>query len=140
MLGLQEVHVIPARLAPQLYALLRIVCALVYLAHAFQKLFGMFGGRVVPLTSMLGAAGIIESVAGMLLLIGLFTRAAAFIASGEMAAAYFIAHLPHAVWPIQNMGEPAVLLCFVFLYIAARGAGPWSVDAARSTSPRALAA
>jgi putative oxidoreductase len=126
--------VIPERYAPQVYCIFREVFAFVYLVHGLQKLFGMFGGQVVPLASMLGAAAIIELVAGLLLLVGLFTRPAAFIASGEMAAAYFIAHFPRSPWPVLNGGEPPVLLCFAFLYIAARGAGPWSVDAVRSRS------
>ena len=125
---------IPQRYAPAVYPLLRVVSAFLYLSHGLQKVFGMFGGQVIPLGSLLGAAGLIELVLGLLILIGLFTRPAAFVASGEMAAAYFMGHLPRALWPIQNMGEPAVLLCFVFLYVAARGADPWSVDALRSTS------
>ena len=131
---------IPQRYAPTLYALLRIVSAFLYLSHGLQKLFGMFGGQVVPLGSLLGVAGLMELVLGILILIGLFTRPVALVASGEMAAAYFMAHVPQAIWPVQNMGEPAVLFCFVFLYVAARGAGPWSVDALRSTSRSASTA
>ncbi len=125
---------IPERYAPQVYCIMREVFALVYLVHGLQKLVGMFGGQVVPLASMLGVAATIELGAGLLILIGLFTKPAAFIASGEMAAAYFIAHFPRSPLPIMNGGEPAVLLCFGFLYIAARGAGPWSVDALRRRS------
>lgn len=125
---------IPVRFAPQIYALLRIVSAFLFMLHGLQKLFGVLGGRVVPLMSMLGAAGLIETIAGALILIGLFTRPAAFIASGEMAAAYFIAHQPRGPLPLQNGGEPPVLLCFIFLYIAARGAGLFSVDTLRTTS------
>src|SRR5438045_659287 len=86
------------------FAAMRIVLALIYMAHGLQKLFGMFGGRVVPLTSIFGVAGIIELVLGALIAVGLFTRWAAFIASGEMAAAYFIAHARRAPLPIQNGG------------------------------------
>jgi putative oxidoreductase len=79
---------------------------------------------------LFGLSAIIEAVGGLLVMIGLFTRPAAFIASGEMAVAYFMAHQPKGTWPIQNQGETAVLFCFAFLYIAARGAGIWSADAA----------
>jgi putative oxidoreductase len=129
--------VIPATYAPQILSIMRIVFAWLYLTHGLQKMFGLFGGNVQPLASLLGAAAVIEIVAGTLILIGLFTRPAAFIASGQMAAAYFIAHFPKSVWPVENAGEPAVLFCFGFLYIAARGAGPLSVDAVMSTSRRA---
>lgn len=125
---------IPERYAPHLYALLRIVFGFLYLVHGLQKLFGMFGGQVMPLASMLGAAAAIELVCGVLIVIGLFTRPAAFLASGEMAAAYFLAHVPRAFWPVQNSGEPAVMLCVAFLYIAARGGGWFSVDALRGAS------
>jgi putative oxidoreductase len=120
---------IPDRFAPQVYSIFRAVFGFLFMAHGLQKMFGMFGGNAVPLASLLGAAGIIEVVAGLLIMIGLFTRPSAFIASGEMAAAYFMAHFPKAPWPIANGGEPAALFCFAFLYIAAKGGGPWSVDA-----------
>jgi putative oxidoreductase len=77
------------------------------------------------------AAGVIELVAGILITLGLFTRLAAFIASGELAAAYFIGHFPHGFWPVVNKGEPAILFCFIFLYLAAAGPGAWSIDGAR---------
>lgn len=125
---------IPERYAPQVYTLMRIVFAFLYLTHGLQKMFGLFGGQVQPLASTLWAAAAIELLAGTLILIGLFTRPAAFIASGQMAAAYFLAHFPRSPWPVTNAGEPAVLLCFGFLYIATRGAGPWSVDASSRTS------
>jgi putative oxidoreductase len=83
----------------------------------------------VALTPLLTAAGWIELVCGTLILLGLLTRPAAFLASGEMAFAYFIGHFPHGFWPIQNHGEPAVLFCFLFLFFAANGAGPFSLDA-----------
>ncbi|HWP23985.1 MAG TPA: DoxX family protein [Candidatus Binatia bacterium] len=120
--------------APQLYALMRIIVGLLFLCHGLQKIFGLFGGvdgQAVPLFSIYGAAGLIEIICGALVTIGLVTGWAAFIASGEMAAAYFTAHFPMGFWPIENQGELAVLYCFVFLYMAARGAGVWSVDRSR---------
>jgi putative oxidoreductase len=122
---------IPERYAPQVYALFRVVLGFLFLFHGLQKIFGMFGGQAVPLASMFGVAGIIELVGGVLVMIGLFTRVAAFICSGEMAAAYFMAHFPKGLVPIQNGGELAALYCFAFLYVAARGAGICSVDGAR---------
>jgi putative oxidoreductase len=123
--------------APRFLSLLRIFAAFVYLAHGTQKLFafptgmGPDGTGTVQLASQFGLAGIIEVVCGTLLLFGLFSRLAAFIASGEMAAAYFIAHAGGGFWPIMNHGEVPVLLCFVWLYISAAGGGPWSLDAMR---------
>jgi putative oxidoreductase len=117
--------------APQIYAIMRIVVGLLFFCHGLQKVFGLFGGlngAPAPLFSMMGLAGIIELICGLLVALGLFTGYAAFIASGEMAAAYFIAHFPMGFWPIENQGELAVFYCFVFLYIAARGSGIWSVD------------
>jgi putative oxidoreductase len=113
------------------YAAMRVVLALIYMAHGLQKVFGILGGHAVPLASMFGIAGILETVLGALIAVGLFTSLAAFIASGEMAFAYFIAHAPRAPLPIQNGGELAVVLCFAFLYIASQGAGRLSADAAR---------
>ena len=116
------------RFAPQFYAIMRIVAGLLFACHGAQKLFGVLGGKQVVLGSMSGAAGIIEFVGGLLIAIGFLTGTAAFIASGEMAYAYFTRHAPHGTFPIQNGGELALLYCFVFLYIAARGAGMWGVD------------
>jgi putative oxidoreductase len=116
------------RFASYAYALLRIVAGLLFACHGAQKLFGVLGGHRVPLASQMGAAGIIEFVGGILIAIGLFTPIAALIASGEMAWAYFQAHAPRALWPIQNAGELAVVYCFVFLYIAAHGTGIWGLD------------
>jgi putative oxidoreductase len=113
------------------YALLRIVSGLLFVCHGGQKIFGWFGGEQVALASLFGIAGILELVLGILIAIGLVTSFAAFIASGEMAAAYFMGHFPNGFWPIENGGEPAVLFCFIFLYIACRGAGIWSVDSTR---------
>jgi len=121
------------RLAGPAHALLRIVSGFLFICPGGLKLFGWFGG--IPggqagfhLPPLLLTAGIIEVVGGAAILLGLFTRPVAFIASGEMAFAYFIGHFPHGFWPVQNHGEPAVLLCFIFLFFAAAGAGPFSLD------------
>ena len=125
---------IPERYASYTFALMRIVFGFLFLCHGLQK-FGMLGGQMQPFLSFpLGVAGLLEVVLGVLILIGLFTRLAAFVASGEMAGAYFMAHQPQGGLPIQNGGEPAVLFCFAFLYIASRGAGIWSADATRRGS------
>lgn len=116
------------RFAPQLYALMRIVVGLLFACHGAQKLFGVLGGQQMTFASQMGLAGVIEFVGGLMIAVGLLTGFAAFIASGEMAYAYFTAHAPRAPFPVQNGGELAVLYCFVFLYIAARGAGIWAVD------------
>jgi putative oxidoreductase len=116
------------RLSPQLYALLRIVSGLLFACHGAQKLFGVLGGQQVPLMSQMGLAGAIELVGGLLIAVGFMTSIVAFIASGEMAVAYFQAHAPAGFWPIQNRGELAVLYCFLFLYIASRGSGTLSVQ------------
>jgi putative oxidoreductase len=116
------------RVAPLCYALLRIVAGFLLACHGAQKLFGVLGGTVVPIASQRGAAGIIELVCGTLIALGLFTGYAAFVASGEMAVAYFKAHAPQSVWPIVNRGEVAALYSFLFLYMAARGTGAFGVD------------
>jgi len=116
------------RFSPQLYALMRIVVGLLFACHGAQKLFGLFGGHQMPLASQMGLAGIIEFAGGLLIAIGFLTGTVAFIASGEMAAAFFKMHFPQGPVPIRNGGELAVLYCFVFLYIASRGAGTWAVD------------
>jgi putative oxidoreductase len=121
------------RFSPQIYAILRIVSGLLFACHGAAKLFGVLGGPQVPLQSQFGLAGIIEVVCGILIAIGFLTGYAAFLASGEMAAAYFIAHAPRGPWPMRNAGEPAVLYCFLFLYIASRGAGIWGVDRGRKS-------
>jgi putative oxidoreductase len=125
-----------ASYAPQAYAIMRIIVGLLFFCHGLQKVFGFFGGvngAPAPLLSMLGIAGLIELVTGALIAAGLATAAAAFIACGEMAAAYFLGHFPAGFWPILNDGEQAVMYCFVFLYMATRGAGIWSIDWARSS-------
>ena len=113
------------------YAIMRIILGLLFVSHGGQKLFGWFGGQPVPLGSLFGVAGIIEIVLGVMITIGLFAGYAAFIASGEMAVAYFIGHFPKSFWPLENEGELAVLFCFTLLYMATQGAGIWSVDAVR---------
>lgn len=119
--------------SPQALSLLRIVAALLYWQHGLQKLFNFppspRGPMPFVLDSLLGVAGLIETALGFLLIVGLLTRPAAFIACGEMAVAYFKAHFPRGLYPINNMGEPAILLCFIFLLLVFAGAGPWSVDA-----------
>ena len=109
------------------FALLRIVAGFMYAAHGAQKLFGVLGGKRATEPLMM-VAGVIEFGAGILIMIGLLTGIAAFIASGQMAAAYFMVHAGQGFWPIINKGELAALYCFVFLYIAAHGAGRWSID------------
>lgn len=123
--------------SPQLYALLRIVSGLLFAMHGSQKLFGLPGGNPpVELASMMGLAGIVELVGGLLIAFGLFTSIAAFIAAGQMAVAYFMAHAPKASLPILNQGELALLFCFLFLYFAAQGSGVWSLDAVLRGRPR----
>ena len=119
-----------------LYALMRFVVGLLFACHGAQKLFGLLGGvyghgAAVPLVSLFGLAGIIEFFGGILIALGLFASWAAFIASGEMAFAYFMQHASGGFWPIINGGERAVFYCFVFLFIAARGAGKWSLAAGK---------
>src|ERR671914_1867978 len=112
---------------PYLYALMRIVLGVLFACHGAQKLFGVLGGTTGDLFSLRGLAGIIEFVGGLLITVGFLTSYAAFIASGEMAVAYFMAHVPRGFWPIQNGGELAVMYCLVFLYIASRGVGAWGI-------------
>lgn len=122
-------------LSPQLRSVLRIVAALMFLQSGTMKLFGwpmpMPAGQTLSLMSQMGVGGILETVGGLLLLVGLFTRPVAFVLAGEMAVAYFQFHAPNGFWPIVNQGQPAVLYCFIWLYFSAAGAGPWSLDALR---------
>ena len=115
------------------YFLLRVVAGLLFLQAGGMKLFswfgGMPGGMKWVLLSQVGIGGVLEFFGGCLILLGLFTRPTAFLLSGEMAVAYWQFHAPGGAWPIQNHGEPAVLFCFIFLYMAARGGGDWSLDA-----------
>ncbi|MBI3516330.1 MAG: DoxX family protein [Proteobacteria bacterium] len=113
---------------PQMLSILRIVVALLFLEHGTVKLFGFPGPGPANLTTLLYAAALIELIGGALVTVGLFTRLAAFIMSGEMAFAYFISHAPRNVYPILNAGDGAILYCFIFLYIAVAGAGAWSLD------------
>jgi putative oxidoreductase len=119
--------------APRLLSVMRIVIAFTFMAHGTQKLFGFppsaQPGPSPAMMSLPGIAGVLEFVGGALLLVGLFTRPVAFVLSGLMAVAYFMAHAPQGFWPIVNRGELAVVYCFVFLYLAAAGGGPWSLDA-----------
>ena len=119
--------------APQMLSILRIMSALLFIAHGTQKLFGFPAGERVmpPLFSIYGLAGVLETFGGILLLIGLFTRPVAFVLSGMMAVAYFMAHAPQNFYPANNGGDAAILFCFVFLYFFTAGPGPWSVDAKR---------
>jgi len=120
--------------APRLLSIVRIMSGLLFLQHGTAKLLSFPAGAVAPnfsLMSMPGYAGMIEFVCGILLVIGLFSRPAAFIASGMTAVAYFMVHAPMGFFPILNRGELAALYCFVFLYLAAAGPGPWSIDAVR---------
>jgi putative oxidoreductase len=119
-----------APFAPYAYAIMRIIVGLLFVCHGGQKIFGWFGGQPVPLASLFGVAGIVEIVLGLLITIGFLAGYAAFIASGEMAVAYFVRHYPKSFWPLENQGEPAVLFCFIYLFMATQGSGIWSVDAA----------
>lgn len=111
--------------------LLRLMASLMFFQAGAVKMLGWFGGMPagMELTPLIQAAGILELVGGAFLFLGLFTRPVAFILSGQMAVAYFIAHFPQGFWPAQNNGVPAVLFCFVFLFFAAYGAGSFSLDA-----------
>lgn len=118
---------------PRLLSILRIVTALLFLEHGTQKLLGFPpGGPPGPaLLSLAGVQGVIEFVGGVLMLGGVFTRTVAFILSGDMAVAYFMAHAPRGFFPMLNGGDAAILYCFVFLYLVFAGGGEWSLDAAR---------
>lgn len=120
---------------PYLLSILRIVAAFLFMQYGTTKLFGfpaevMPGGGTASPTSLAGVAAILELFGGALLFVGLFTRPVAFLLSGEMAVAYFMGHAPQGLWPILNQGAPAILFCFLWLYISAAGPGPWSIDAA----------
>jgi putative oxidoreductase len=130
-LEVTHMETILGRYSATLYALLRIVAGFLFFQHGLPKLFGGFGSKgPVELTSQMGLAGVIEVFGGAAIALGLFTSPIAFIASGEMAVAYFQAHVPRGFWPIENGGELAALYCFVFLYFAAAGSGKWSLDSA----------
>ena len=128
-----------ARYSPQALGVLRIVAALMFLQHGLVKLFGFPEGAqpgLQPLASLLGVAGVIEMVTGILLLLGLFTRPAAFVAAGFTAVAYFYAHAAQSIYPIVNQGELAALYCFVFLYLFVAGPGAFSIDGSRTRPGR----
>lgn len=129
------------RFSSQIYAIMRIVVGFLFFTHGAQKIFGIMGGfggepgNTAPLLGLMGAAGIIELAGGLLIMLGFFTSTVAFITSGEMAVAYFMAHAPRGVWPLQQGGgETALLYAFLFLFIASRGSGIWSIDAVMSKS------
>jgi putative oxidoreductase len=117
----------------RMLSVLRIVAGAVFITFGTMKLFSLpplpAGMPPIPLMSQLGLAGTLESFGGLLILTGLFTRPVSFVLAGEMAVAYFQGHYPHSFWPTTNMGTPAILYCFIFLYFVFAGAGPWSVDA-----------
>jgi putative oxidoreductase len=120
--------------SPRVLSVLRIMTALLLLQHGTAKYLGfphVADFANLQFLSLLGASGVLELVGGVLMLIGLFTRPVAFILSGFMAVAYFMAHAPQGFYPMLNQGELAVLYCFVFLYLSVAGGGTWSLDAAR---------
>lgn len=122
------------RFAPELLSVLRIVSALIFIAHGTQKLFGFPAPPASGLPAMFTLywfAGVLEVFGGLLLLVGFLTRPVAFVLSGQMAFAYWMAHAPRSPYPVLNGGDASILYCFVFLYLVAAGPGPWSVDAAR---------
>jgi putative oxidoreductase len=119
------------RFEPCLRSVARVVTGFIYSLHGWQKFFGMFGGiggHKPPLSTMLGAAGVIETFGGALIILGLFTRPVAFLLAGEMAIGYFRTHAPRGFWPLTNGGEEAVFYCFYFLWLSSAGAGKWSLD------------
>ena len=123
--------------APYLLSVLRIIAAFLFMQVGTAKLFAfpgavMPGGGTAAVGSLPWIAGFLETFPGLFLLVGLFTRPVAFILSGEMAFAYFMGHAPQGLWPVLNQGSPAILFCFLFLYLSAAGPGPWSIDALRS--------
>ncbi|HEX8282639.1 MAG TPA: DoxX family protein [Pyrinomonadaceae bacterium] len=123
---------------PRLLSVLRIVAGFLLMQHGMQKLLGLpapMPGGTVPLLSLFGLAGALELVGGLLILLGLFTRPVAFILSGELATAYFMAHAPRGFWPLLNQGELPALYSFVFLYLAVAGGGAWSLDSLLRRSP-----
>ncbi len=120
-----------SRWSPRILSVMRIVVAVLFMQHGAQKLFGFLappGAATPPLLSLMGAAGVLEFFGGLLVVLGLFTRPASFILSGQMAVAYFMVHAPKGFWPLQNKGDLAILWCFVFLYLAVAGGGAWSLD------------
>ncbi|MCL4708783.1 DoxX family protein [bacterium] len=128
---MNDLKLLFTQVRPGLLSMMRIVAAFLFMAHGSAKLFGMPAAQPtdpVSWLSQMGVAGMLEFFGGSLLMLGLFTRPVAFTLSGLMAAAYFMSHAPQGFWPLLNRGELAALYCFVFLYLAAAGAGPWSLD------------
>jgi putative oxidoreductase len=115
-------------LEPHLRSLLRLIAGFLFAQHGVQKLFGWLGGKGSEAFTLIWTAGVLETFGGLLLMLGLGTRAVAFLLSGQMAVAYFRAHAPRGFWPLQNGGELAALYCFLFLYLCVAGPGPWSLD------------
>ena len=129
-----------AEWSPRLLSVLRIVAALLFLQHGLTKLFGFPGAAPANFhwfTLAPGLAGLIEALGSLALLFGFYSRAAAFIMSGEMAVGYLLFHAPRSFFPVLNGGDPAILYCFVFLYLVFAGPGPWSLDALWHRKPRA---
>ena len=121
---------------PRVLSILRIVAAVLFFEHGTQKIFGIPTPKTTPeMFSLPWVAGWMEIVGGLLLIIGLFTRPVAFLLSGQMAFAYFIAHAPQSTFPVLNGGDAAILFCFIFLYFVFAGGGSWSIDAARNRAP-----
>lgn len=129
------------RYSELIYAVMRLVTGLLFACHGAQKLFGVLGGfmgtpgATAPLASLMGLGGVLELAGGLMIALGLFAGPAAFVCSGMMAVAYFMAHASRSFWPIVNQGELAVVYCFLFLYIASRGSGRFSLDAALRKAP-----
>ena len=129
---------IEAQVAPLTLAALRVTAGALFLGHGLVKVIGFPAGAqpgVQPLLSLFGSAGVVEIVTGLLLIIGLLTRLAAFVASGEMAIGYWLVHAPLSFYPAVNGGDAAILFCFVFLYLSVAGPGAWSIDEKRAAKP-----
>ncbi len=122
-------HIPKGRFADITLSLLRVVSGALFMQHGAQKLFGVLGReQAVAVVSLMGLAGALELVGGLAIVLGFYTRPVAFILSGQMAAAYFMAHFPQAFWPIMNRGELPILYCFLFLFFCAAGGGSYSLD------------
>jgi putative oxidoreductase len=119
---------------PQIFAVTRILAGVLFACHGAQKLLPVLGGPMADKPPLMWLAGIIELGAGTLIALGLFASLAAFVASGMMAAAYFMSHFPKGFWPLLNHGDLAIMFCWFFLFLAAHGAGTWSLDALRKRS------
>jgi len=127
-----DAYELETRWGPRVLSILRMVAALIFMAHGTQKLLGFPAREMAPaFASLPWFAGVLEMVGGALLVVGLFTRPVAFLLSGLMAVAYFMAHAPRSFFPVLNGGDAAILYCFVFFYLVFAGPGPWSIDAVR---------